>query len=249
MSVYASVHPRVCGEQSSRAEKCRTAMLDTVHPRVCGEQDLISRIAYVNAGSSPRLRGTETLHAATGANGRFIPASAGNSACIGRRAPQRAVHPRVCGEQESATANADRCAGSSPRLRGTVFTCRWPGRQRRFIPASAGNRRHGRRSAPGSAVHPRVCGEQWSCSSLPLPVGGSSPRLRGTGGIVVGPEMHRRFIPASAGNSFLMRQWAWLRTVHPRVCGEQAKLLHRDSPYYGSSPRLRGTGSRAGHRS
>ncbi len=50
------------------------------------------------------------------------------------------------------------------------------------------------------AVHPRACGEQIKCSDNPSPMGGSSPRMRGT--VQRDPLLicMSRFIPAHAGN-------------------------------------------------
>ena len=73
-----------------------------------------------------------------------------------------------------------------------------------------------------ASVHPRVCGEQlygvWQC-----PDGdGSSPRVRGTVRRVRLVLMMVRFIPACAGNRRSRMRCGGGRSVHPRVCGEQA---------------------------
>ena len=49
------------------------------------------------------------------------------------------VHPRVCGEQLSITANKMSVSGSSPRVRGTVAEFFLRQAECRFIPACAGN--------------------------------------------------------------------------------------------------------------
>ena len=53
-------------------------------------------------GSSPRVRGTANSGKTEIIRYRFIPACAGNSQLNNRRAPNQAVHPRVCGEQPAA---------------------------------------------------------------------------------------------------------------------------------------------------
>ena len=92
----------------------------TVHPRVCGEQHSIKRAATTGAGSSPRVRGTDSIHGSNKPGVRFIPACAGNSLrCM---SPTRfpSVHPRVCGEQINVALVDDVTGGSSPRVRGTA---------------------------------------------------------------------------------------------------------------------------------
>ena len=50
----------------------------TVHPRVCGEQVVAVAGWSSDAGSSPRVRGTESVTSYYRSAGRFIPACAGN---------------------------------------------------------------------------------------------------------------------------------------------------------------------------
>ena len=151
------------------------------------------------------------------------------------------VHPRVCGEQVPAWPWQKPCAGSSPRVRGTVSDRRQFDIVDRFIPACAGNSAQlfGRPSA--NTVHPRVCGEQLILISRSWLRSGSSPRVRGTevlGKIRTGSM---RFIPACAGNR--STGWCVLATVsvHPRVCGEQSPGRRICWRIGGSSPRVRGT--------
>ena len=135
-------------------------------------------------------------------------------------------------------------AGSSPRLRGTR-----PGDHdvtggHRFIPAFAGNARPRPRRSRGGPVHPRVCGERSAVSRWRWPVGGSSPRLRGTRTLSERLVEERRFIPAFAGNAPAPGPRAAPAPVHPRVCGEREFRRRRVRAGDGSSPRLRGTHSR-----
>ncbi len=70
----------------------------SVHPRGCGEHSSRFRPTLVISGSSPRVRGThgrQPLHAAVN---RFIPAGAGNTTVTMQCSLERAVHPRGCGE-------------------------------------------------------------------------------------------------------------------------------------------------------
>ena len=54
-------------------------------------------------------------------------------------------------------------------------------------------------------------------------------------------ETGGRFIPACAGNSFLIGSECQFTTVHPRVCGEQSLAGLDFGLLSGSSPRVRGT--------
>ena len=127
-------------------------------------------------------------------------------------------------------------------MRGTVPRPPDRGRQARFIPAHAGNSRCRRRMPAAPAVHPRACGEQAERIIIRGDIGGSSPRMRGTGILPLFALRAIRFIPAHAGNSSRWRASCWQRPVHPRACGEQIGHGQRLNAGAGSSPRMRGTG-------
>ena len=92
----------------------------------------------------------------------------------------RAVHPRVCGEQQGAIFLAHGHDGSSPRVRGTGPGHEFLHEYGRFIPACAGNSTTVHGWYRVVTVHPRVCGEQTSISESAFLKSGSSPRVRGT---------------------------------------------------------------------
>ncbi len=228
-----------CAGNSKRPAQSRVC--PTVHPRVCGEQTSFLALICKASGSSPRVRGTAFTAWKYSANGRFIPACAGNSASASRVFASSAVHPRVCGEQTIPDCPVDRPDGSSPRVRGTdeynkdkpivsrfipacagnSVSCLIIHNSHRFIPACAGNSATTGTGITLTAVHPRVCGEQlWVFTS---------------------PQMNFRFIPACAGNSWLFPPALQLPAVHPRVCGEQGLKLRMRALACGSSPRVRGT--------
>ena len=148
---YQSVHPRACGEQAAlhlREDRRST----TVHPRACGEQHrpMQARIEYPGTSVHPRACGEQARvpHLVEGMT----------------RPP---VHPRACGElSRSGLRSYERLKGigSSPRVRGTVFSSdlrHWLAR---------------------STVHPRACGGTGSERAYVSVVKnyGSSPRVRGT---------------------------------------------------------------------
>ena len=204
-----------------RAQGSRSVRVKTVHPRVCGEQSPVPARFGSGPGSSPRVRGTDLQEHSLARSCRFIPACAGNSPRSPGRSGWGAVHPRVCGEQHGQRARCGVDRGSSPRVRGTGAAIVGAQSLERFIPACAGNSLQGRRlwmrcrgSSPrvrgtgpmisclvGSrSVHPRVCGEQGGPAQLADGSGGSSPRVRGTVRPCAARQVHRRFIPACAGN-------------------------------------------------
>ena len=134
-----------------------------------------------------------------------------------------------------------RYAGSSPRVRGTPNPEPAHCAGSRFIPACAGNAVPWATPACWQAVHPRVCGERLTLSRRIAPARGSSPRVRGTPGGAAVCRRHGRFIPACAGNAAHGGLVAVPEAVHPRVCGERARLPAMAQPTTGSSPRVRGT--------
>ena len=131
--------------------------------------------------------------------------------------------------------------GSSPRVRGTVVRERPPVHLERFIPACAGNSFRDIIEHFIGAVHPRVCGEQYTCRVWTFPASGSSPRVRGTGDRIDPATQCQRFIPACAGNRSSATLIRPVIAVHPRVCGEQLQDQADSVQQFGSSPRVRGT--------
>ena len=212
-----------------------------VHPRVCGEQATQRQRRNSMPGSSPRVRGTVKSSSEFTSQVRFIPACAGNRNRRMTYNPSTAVHPRVCGEQQYPPKSPRAANGSSPRVRGTANDTIDQFLTARFIPACAGNSSRSRIRRTRLTVHPRVCGEQDIRLNPSTSIPGSSPRVRGTDKQSRLYLSDHRFIPACAGNSLLRRSLRSLRSVHPRVCGEQTAGDGYDQSVPGSSPRVRGT--------
>ena len=183
-------------------------------------------------GSSPRMRGTPVRRLTCRPVRRIIPAHAGNSGSGGDPAWQFPDHPRACGELLSSSNRRLRPTGSSPRMR-----------------------------------------ELNRAAVINCTVDGSSPRMRGTRTLSGPRNRSTRIIPAHAGNSHPRPDSQTRRADHPRACGELARPQSRpialplDHPRAcgelnlivspagvapGSSPRMRGTHTRAqlddGHR-
>ncbi|CAB1368095.1 conserved protein of unknown function [Denitratisoma oestradiolicum] len=62
-------------------------------------------------------------------------------------------------------------------------------------------------------------------SALKYAATGSSPRMRGTRGVVKLIIKEERFIPAHAGNTLVVQQRQSSLAVHPRACGEHADVV------------------------
>ena len=253
------VHPRVGGEHapritfsaqltgsSPRGRGTRNARLTrevaaSVHPRVGGEHAMPRATWASDSGSSPRGRGTRSARLRGSSRARFIPAWAGNTACCQYGSGHVPVHPRVGGEHIPGPGSLDEFSGSSPRGRGTPRHGQRLGRDRRFIPAWAGNTSAMPPARTPRSVHPRVGGEHGADIGHPVVNTGSSPRGRGTRRLHVHAGDRLRFIPAWAGNTSAASRWSSRRPVHPRVGGEHQSRTVLSSPADGSSPRGRGT--------
>ncbi len=172
---------------------------------------------------------------------RFIPAHAGNTACIAPGLFCKAVHPRPRGEHSGCKSGLTRIVGSSPPTRGTHPVCPAGSEEGRFIPAHAGNTAAPRRASRRPAVHPRPRGEHRSSSSRALASRGSSPPTRGTRDVPSCVNPSHRFIPAHAGNTRDGKTYKEAQTVHPRPRGEHIARLRGQSTTSGSSPPTRGT--------
>ena len=170
----------------------------------------------------------------------IIPAGAGkrtsheSSGCSPRN------HPRGCGEKFATVEGWHGVIGSSPRVRGKAEL---PKLNRDFIgiiPAGAG-KRNGLATRSGAVGdHPRGCGEKGRPAQERCKRAGSSPRVRGKGGIIPRSNDHQRIIPAGAGKrerSVRETSYDW---DHPRGCGEKPFRKKLRFRAWGSSPRVRG---------
>ena len=177
----SSARRRFIPAYAGNASPQYAAMKDNaVHPRVCGERSFAISFASHQAGSSPRMRGTHDFDNDEKALDRFIPAYAGNATQDEPASDEEPVHPRVCGERCVVCCSANANAGSSPRMRGTLYFAPAENGWMRFIPAYAGNAIRAFVWRGALAVHPRVCGERHDAHRSGVEPLGSSPRMRGT---------------------------------------------------------------------
>ena len=131
-------------------------------------------------GLSPLARGTQHRKRLRGGGVRFIPAGAGSSTWRIFATPARTVYPRWRGELGIARLIRRRPYGLSPLARGTRPPRRCIPRDRRFIPAGAGNTTHRREKSARLAVYPRWRGEHFLSSTNWHINSGLSPLARGT---------------------------------------------------------------------
>ena len=146
----------------------------------------------------------------------------------------------MCGEYAPSFALKGWDHGSSPRVRGIRKRRSFPTQCTRFIPACAGNTLCCLFVCFDCTVHPRVCGEYEHRTASDTPGDGSSPRVRGIPPDYPGRDVTPRFIPACAGNTITPADSGGGCSVHPRVCGEYARMKKTLQVLTGSSPRVRG---------
>ncbi len=192
-----------------------------VYPRWRGEHRAHFRKIQIIHGLSPLARGTRQRARQTHSGRRFIPAGAGNTLYRQCEIFRDAVYPRWRGEHSHSPTTISPCNGLSPLARGTPLRQVDPVRQRRFIPAGAGNTLGLGLGLGSDAVYPRWRGEHTSFSLNDNPQRGLSPLARGTRKIAM----------------------SWLRplAVYPRWRGEHSRREPGGLNNGGLSPLARGT--------
>ena len=128
------------------------------HPRACGAHFFITPACESAKGSSPRMRGS--LARMTGDPMRIgiIPAHAG---LTHRRLARGGIcrdHPRACGAHAPAKIQSACATGSSPRMRGSLYSRKVFKLRQGIIPAHAGLTMLYERSLRLRRDHPRACG-------------------------------------------------------------------------------------------
>ena len=174
------------------------------------------------------------------ASTRLIPAWAGKTPSRALGARSRWAHPRVGGENFGVDCDDDVRAGSSPRGRGKLALAFFFIAVLRLIPAWAGKTCGPTRRSRLAAAHPRVGGENGTCSGSRPGVPGSSPRGRGKHALAVARLDSAGLIPAWAGKTRPGRRPPGLSRAHPRVGGENRAEIAAIQTRAGSSPRGRG---------
>ena len=88
------------------------------HPRACGENRPLTVQLQSPVGSSPRVRGKQSLPEPEFMPLGLIPARAGKTTRLSSTTPAAWAHPRACGENPRCLGALVRERGSSPRVRG-----------------------------------------------------------------------------------------------------------------------------------
>ena len=195
---FAGIIPAYAGntkQTTATGKPCRD------HPRVCGEHRGVQWFERFQQGSSPRMRGTRGWKVGAIESLGIIPAYAGNTSLLPSRLGSARDHPRVCGEHMTIEDYEDCDSGSSPRMRGTPVVGEWLGGWKGIIPAYAGNTILLLPLRVFRWDHPRVCGEHGTSTPSHACRLGSSPRMRGTLGLIHGSVRDAGIIPAYAGNT------------------------------------------------
>ena len=192
-------------------------------------------------GLSPLARGTRQNGLSSLVRLRFIPAGAGNTCFRKSMDYCYSVYPRWRGEHGRTEYKAVYLLGLSPLARGTLALQQqhpWP---RRFIPAGAGNTKCWWALMPQTQVYPRWRGEHIT-PFCDCPVfAGLSPLARGTRVSANPEEIEPRFIPAGAGNTYILKRLLNHKTVYPRWRGEHSSHARPPLIAPGLSPLARGT--------
>ncbi len=151
-----------------------------VYPRWRGEHITPFCDCPVFAGLSPLARGTRVSANPEEIEPRFIPAGAGNTFLSALFITLSTVYPRWRGEHSRQHVVRNHDSGLSPLARGTRLTDMIGPRQRRFIPAGAGNTALGPGVVLAHAVYPRWRGEHGAVGGFGTCCIGLSPLARGT---------------------------------------------------------------------
>ena len=152
---------------------------DRAHPRACGENARASSwIAWI-LGSSPRMRGKQTMSFLKLKTTGLIPAHAGKTCPPTLPGNTNPAHPRACGENVVAETITAAGGGSSPRMRGKPLRQDVFKPARGLIPAHAGKTPARAEATTAPGAHPRACGENAYGLGALSSGGGSSPRMRG----------------------------------------------------------------------
>ena len=130
------------------------------------------------------------------------------------------VYPRWRGELNIGNGFAAAASGLSPLARGTRQNGLSSLVRLRFIPAGAGNTGSATAAPMTTSVYPRWRGEHRITPRFLPRQRGLSPLARGTLHEPKFQGRDSRFIPAGAGNTYILKRLLNHKTVYPRWRGE-----------------------------
>ena len=147
------------------------------------------------------MRGKPVKHIGYNVLVGITPACAGKTTGAATLGELLRDHPRVCGENGTQSSIFRPVVGSPPRVRGKlkgkIFFIAMCG----ITPACAGKTKRPSASPNRQKDHPRVCGENPTCSIIFFVFGGSPPRVRGKLGVRIARPLIVRITPACAGKT------------------------------------------------
>ncbi len=152
-------------------------------------------------GLSPRVRGKLDWPPSKQHVRGSIPACAGETPDKNPRTELHQVYPRVCGGNVKSTERPISPTGLSPRVRGKLKKTILNFKQKRSIPACAGETVEAYLPPVFMRVYPRVCGGNVVLFFLKDNVEGLSPRVRGKLLDIRSAMLNCGSIPACAGET------------------------------------------------
>ena len=147
------------------------------------------------------MRGKRQMATLMSSTQRIIPAHAGQTSRRNSSCYRQPDHPRACGANEHVRFLVGLRHGSSPRMRGKRYQRPPPPRQRRIIPAHAGQTPPSTTRDICRPDHPRACGANAARLAPRRFPSGSSPRMRGKRRRPTLFHDSIRIIPAHAGQT------------------------------------------------
>ena len=152
----AGIIPACAG--STRTRNCWTRS-NRDHPRMCGEHSRVLLALMLQPGSSPHVRGAQTISVPSTVETGIIPACAGSTHDTSWASPRTWDHPRMCGEHKGFFDIHSPSRGSSPHVRGARVYIDMNQDLPGIIPACAGSTISALDSPDSLGDHPRMCGE------------------------------------------------------------------------------------------
>ena len=190
-----------------------------VYPRACGGAKPLTILTGIEAGLSPRMRGSLETSVGFFALLGSIPAHAGEPAPRPCSTSPSRVYPRACGGAQTLTMDGSTLTGLSPRMRGSRPQSLADLPRHGSIPAHAGEPINHIWMKDNAGVYPRACGGAVEAFKDRCWDQGLSPRMRGSL-----PQCYRApvpggSIPAHAGEPRARSGSGPRAGVYPRTCG------------------------------
>ncbi len=229
--------PARAGEPTGTSRRRRRGW---VYPRACGGTKTPDKGKDMVMGLSPRVRGNQFYIYALMDSGGSIPARAGEPRGDSEPRLQGKVYPRACGGTWRERSPSPSNTGLSPRVRGNRRESLGSRRERRSIPARAGEPSWPSRRRGWATVYPRACGGTWFKDGDTNNVLGLSPRVRGNLRELGSTPTTGRSIPARAGEPTDAKFHSDSTRVYPRACGGTWFKDGDTNNVLGLSPRVRG---------